>query len=88
LRPLGIPSIADKLLQRAVAKILETSYEQVFLPCRYGYRPRTGAHSAIKALTGELNSRKYHLVVEADIKGYFNAINHDLLLEMLKKKKE
>ena len=87
MRPLGIPSIADKLLQRAVAKILETIYEQEFLPCSYGYRPRTGAHNAIKALTGELNSRKYHLVVEADIKGYFNAINHDLLLEMLKKKK-
>ena len=86
LRPLGIPSIADKLLQRAVAKILETIYEQEFLPCSYGYRPRTGAHNAIKALTGELNSRKYHMIVEADIKGYFNAINHDLLLEMLKKR--
>ncbi len=88
LRPLGIPSIADKLLQRAVAKILEAIYEQDFLPCSYGYRPRTGAHKAIQALTDELKSRKYHVVVEADIKGYFNAINHDLLLEMLNKRIE
>jgi RNA-directed DNA polymerase len=86
LRPLGIPAIADKLLQRAVAKILEAIYEQEFLSCSYGYRPGTGAHKAVQALTGELNSRKYHVVVEADIKGYFNAINHDMLLEMLNKR--
>jgi group II intron reverse transcriptase/maturase len=83
LRPLGIPAIADKLLQLAVAKVLEAIYEQDFLPCSYGYRPGTGAHKAIKDLTGELNSRKYHAVVEADIKGFFNAINHDLLMGML-----
>jgi RNA-directed DNA polymerase len=86
LRPLGIPAIADKLLQLAVAKILEAIYEQDFLPCSYGYRPGTGAHKAIKDLTSELNSRKYHAVVEADIKGFFNAINHDLLIEMLNKR--
>jgi RNA-directed DNA polymerase len=86
LRPLGIPAIADKLLQIAVAKILEAIYEQDFLSCSYGYRPRTGAHKAIKDLTGELKSGKYHVVVEADIKGFFNAINHDLLMDMLAKR--
>lgn len=54
LRPLGIPAIADKLLQLAVAKVLEAIYEQDFLPCSYGYRPRSGAHKAIKDLTIEL----------------------------------
>jgi RNA-directed DNA polymerase len=83
LRPLGIPAIADKLLQLAVAKLLEAIYEQDFLSCSYGYRPRTGAHKAIKDLTSELKSGKYHVVVEADIKGFFNAINHDLLMDML-----
>lgn len=83
LRPLGIPAIADKLLQVAVAKVLEAIYEQDFLPCSYGYRPGTGAHKAVKDLTGELNSKKYHAVVEADIKGFFNTINHDLLMGML-----
>jgi group II intron reverse transcriptase/maturase len=86
LRPLGIPAIADKLLQLAVAKLLEAIYEQDFLPCSYGYRPRIGAHKAIKDLTSELNTRKYQAVVEADIKGFFNAINHDLLIEMLVKR--
>jgi len=86
LRPLGIPAIADKLLQLAVVKVLEAIYEQDFLPCSYGYRPRTSAHKAIKDLTSELNSRKYHVVVEADIKGFFNAINHDLLMDMLAKR--
>jgi RNA-directed DNA polymerase len=86
LRPLGIPAIADKLLQLAVAKVLEAIYEQDFLPCNYGYRPRMGAHQAIKGLTGELKSGKYHVVVEADIKGFFNAINHDLLMDMLAKR--
>jgi len=83
LRPLGIPAIADKLLQLAVAKVLEAIYEQDFMPCSYGYRPRTGAHKAIKDLTSELKSGQYHVVVEADIKGFFNAINHDLLMAML-----
>jgi RNA-directed DNA polymerase len=86
LRPLGIPAIADKLLQVAVAKVLEAIYEQDFLPCSYGYRPGMGAHQAIKDLTGELKSGKYHVVVEADIKGFFNAINHNLLMDMLAKR--
>ena len=86
LRPLGIPAIADKLLQLAVAKILEAIYEQDFLSCSYGYRPRTSALKAVKDLTSELKSGKYHVVVEADIKGFFNAINHDLLMDMLVKR--
>jgi len=86
LRPLGIPAIADKLLQLAVAKVLDAIYEQDFLPCSYGYRPRRGANQAIKDLTSELKTGKYHVVVEADIKGFFNAINHDLLMDMLAKR--
>jgi RNA-directed DNA polymerase len=86
LRPLGIPAIADKLLQLAVAKRLAAIYEQDFLSCSYGYRPEMSAHKAVKDLTGELNSKKYHTVVEADIKGFFNAINHDLLIDMLSKR--
>jgi RNA-directed DNA polymerase len=70
LRPLGLPSIADKLLQIAVAKILEAIYEQDFLPCSFGYRPGTGAHHAVKELSAVLRSRTYKMVVEADIKGF------------------
>ena len=86
LRPLGIPAIADKLLQRGVAKILEAIYEQDFLACSYGYRPRIGALRAVKDLSSELRSGKYHSVVEADIKSFFTHINHDLLLDMLAKR--
>ena len=55
-------------------------------PLTYGYRPRTGALRAVKDLSSELSSRKYHSVVEADIKSFFTNINHELLLEMLAKR--
>ena len=83
LRPLGIPAIADKLLQMAVAKLLEAIYEQDFLPCSYGYRPGTGAHKAIKELSATLRTGRYSAVVEADIKGFFDHIDHTKLLNML-----
>jgi len=83
LRPLGLPSIADKLLQTAVAKILEAIYEQDFLPSSFGYRPGMGAHQAIKELSAILRSGTYLMVVEVDIKGFFDHIDHELLLSML-----
>ncbi len=86
LRPLGIPAIADKLLQTAVAKILEAIYEQDFLSCSYGYRPGTGAHKAIKDLSAVLRAGHYAWVVEADIQGFFNTIDHNKLLNMLMKR--
>jgi len=86
LRPLGIPAIADKLLQTAVAKILEAIYEQDFLPCSYGYRPGTGAHRAVKDLSATLRTGRYAVVVEADIKGFFDHIDHDLMLNLLRRR--
>ena len=83
MRPLGIPAIADKLLQTAVAKLLEAIYEQDFLPCSYGYRPGTGAHKAIKDLSAVLRTGRFNFVVEADIKGFFDNIDHNKLLNML-----
>ena len=86
MRPLGIPAIADKLLQTAVAKILEAIYEQDFLSCSYGYRRGIGALKAIKDLSAILRPGHYAWVVEADIKGFFNNIEHDKLLNMLMKR--
>jgi len=83
-RPLGIPTVRDKLLQTTCSKILEAIYEPKFLNTRYGYRRGKGAKNAVKHLSNELNFGKYGYVVEADIKGYFQNINHDILLEMLK----
>jgi len=88
LRPLGIPATQDKLLQIAVKRILEAIFEQDFLHCSYGYRPGVGVLDAVDKLTVKLQFGKYHYVVEADISGFFNNINHDWLLKMLAERVE
>jgi RNA-directed DNA polymerase len=88
LRPLGIPAVEDKLLQRAVARLLEAIYEQDFLRCSYGYRPNVGALDAVDKLTIKLQFGRYHFVVEADIKGFFDNIQHDWLIRMLEERLE
>jgi RNA-directed DNA polymerase len=83
MRPLGIPAIEDKLLQLAVKRLLEAIYEQDFLSCSYGYRPRVGALDAVDQLTVKLQFGGYHHVVEADIKGFFDNLSHEWLMQML-----
>ena len=83
LRPLGIPALEDKLLQVAVTQILLAIYEEDFLPCSYGYRPGCGPHDAVRDLTDELHWGRYHFVVEADIRGFFEHIQWDWLMKML-----
>jgi RNA-directed DNA polymerase len=83
MRPLGIPATEDKLLQLAVKRLLEAIYEQDFLPCSYGYRPRVGALEAVDQLTVQLQFGGYHHVVEADIKGFFDNLSHEWLMRML-----
>jgi RNA-directed DNA polymerase len=86
LRPLGLPAIADKVLQMGVTKILEEIYEQDFLGCSYGYRPRVGALDAVRDLSAALRSGRYHFLVEADIRSFFDRIDHEKLVEMLEKR--
>src|SRR5256712_1577817 len=83
MRPLGIPATEDKLLQLAVKRLLEAIYEQDFLSCSYGYRPRVGALDAVDQLTVKLQFGGYHHVVEADIKGFFDNLSHEWLMRML-----
>jgi group II intron reverse transcriptase/maturase len=83
LRPLGIPGVEDKLLQVAATRVLEAIYEQDFLPCSYGYRPGVGALDAVDKLTGKLQFGYYRSVVEADIKGFFDNMDHEWLVRML-----
>ena len=85
-RPLGIPATEDKLLQLAVTRILEAIYEQDFLRCSYGYRPKVGALEAVDDQTIKLQFGRYHYVVEADIQGFFDNIDHDWLLRMLEER--
>lgn len=83
-RPLGIPVIEDKLVQTACAKLLSAIYEQEFLAFSYGYRPDRGAADAVRDLTFDLQYGCYGYVVEADIKGFFDHMDHDWLLKMLR----
>jgi group II intron reverse transcriptase/maturase len=83
-RPLGIPALEDKLLQSAAAKLLMAIYEQDFLGSSYGYRPGRGARDAVQDLTFELQYGCYGYVVEADVQGFFDHLDHNKLLAMLR----
>ena len=82
MRPLGIPATRDKLLQLAAARILTAIYEQDFLRLSYGYRPGRGARDAVKQLTVKLQFGTYAHVVDADIKGFFDTIDHEWMVRM------
>ena len=82
-RPLGIPVLEDKLVQSAVSQILSAIYEQDFHRFSYGYRPRRNARQAADDLIVRMQFGRFGYVVEADIKGFFNHIDHDKLLAML-----
>ncbi len=88
LRPLGLPAIEDKLVQTAVARILSAIYEQDFLSVSYGYRPHRGASGAAGELRRQLQLGRYNYVVEADIKGFFDNIEHEWLIQMLRERIE
>lgn len=83
-RPLGIPALEDKLVQLACAKLLTAIYEQDFLASSYGYRPGRSAKHAVQDLTFDLQYGSYGYIVEADIKGFFDHMDHDWLLKMLR----
>jgi len=85
-RPLGIPALSDKIVQRAAADILEAIYEQDFIEESYGYRPNKSARGAVIDLTKELQFGKYNYIVEADIKGFFDNIDHDWLVKMMEER--
>ena len=83
LRPLGIPSYEDRLVQGAMASILNDIYENIFLECSYGFRPNRSCHDAIRTIDKVVMSGKTNWVVEADIKGFFDHVDHDWLMKFL-----
>lgn len=85
-RPLGLPTVDDKLVQQSVSQILQSIWEQDFVCNSYGYRPHKSAHQAVHSLTLNLQFKGYGYVVEADIKGFFDNLNHDWLMRMLKQR--
>ncbi len=85
-RPLGLPVLEDKLLQYAVKTVLEAIYEEDFMDYSFGYRPGRSAKEASGELAFRLQFGPFGWVVEADIKGFFDNINHEWMLKMLEKR--
>lgn len=83
LRPLGIPSPRDKIVQKAMAILLELIYEQEFLAVSHGFRPKRGCHTAMKQIN-QWKGMKW--AIEGDIKGFFDNVDHPLLVKLLEKK--
>lgn len=82
-RPLGIPAIEDKIVQYVIADILNAIYEPIFVDESYGFRPRRSCHDAIVYLRNTITVRKVNYVVDADIRGFFDNINHEWMMKFL-----
>lgn len=82
MRPLGIPTVIDRVAQQVIATELEGVVDEQFSPSSYGYRPNKSAHEAIENC--RINCMKYSWVIDLDIKGFFDNIDHELLLKSVK----
>ena len=82
-RPLGIPSYEDRLVQYVMAEILNGVYEPRFLDCSYGFREGRSCHQVVKVIDNTVFTENVNYVLEADIKGFFDNVNHDWLMKFL-----
>ena len=82
-RPLGIPAIEDKLVQAGITRILTAIYEQDFIDDSYGFRPGRSCHDALRALSKTVEGGQVHCIVDADIKGFFDNVDHKWMIKFL-----
>ena len=82
-RPLGISALENKIVERGITWILENIYEQDFLNCSYGFRPKRNSHQALKELNDLIMFQPVNHIVEADIKGFFDNVSHEKLMEFM-----
>lgn len=82
-RPIGVPCVADRALQRSVAAVLNAIYENDFLNCSFGGRPGRSAHNALASLNEIVSGRKISWVLEADLKNFFGSLDHEWLLKFV-----
>ena len=82
-RPLGVPTVADRALQRSASQVLSAIYEQDFLPCSFGGRPGRGAHHALATLYERIAGGKIEWVLEADLKNFFGSLSHEWMLRFV-----
>jgi RNA-directed DNA polymerase len=85
-RPLGIPTVTDKALQLACAKILEPLFEPLFFNLSYGFRPHRDAHQALSAVNHMVMGTKVNWIIDADITGFFDNVKHDWLIKCLEQR--
>lgn len=85
-RPLGISALENKIVEKGIVCILESIYEQDFLDSSYGFRPDRNAHQALKDLNDLIMFQPANHIVEADIKGFFDNVSHELLIEFMQKR--
>jgi len=85
-RPLGIPIVKDRVAQMAAKLILEPIFEANFMQCSYGFRPGRSAHDAISMIDRKITFDGYNIVVDADIKGYFDSIDHTILMKLVERR--
>lgn len=83
VRPLGLPSLEDKIVQKGMVAILEAIYEADFRDCSYGFRPGRSCHQAINAVDKTIMTKPINHVVEADIKGFFDTVSHERMMTFL-----
>ena len=84
-RPLGIPTIRDRVIQMAAKLVIEPIFEADFQPCSYGFRPKRSATQALEAIR-EAGNRGHNFVVDADIQGYFDGIDRSILMDLVKER--
>lgn len=82
-RPLGIPAYEDKIVQTGIAHILSAIHEADFLDCSCGFRPKRGCHDALQLLNHIIESRKVSYIVDADIRGFFDNVDHEWMMKFL-----
>jgi len=85
MRPLGIPTVVDRVIQQAIAQVLSRGYERYFSEFSYGFRPNRDCHMAIEKVLEYLNSG-YEWVIDLDIEKYFDSVNHDKLISILRER--
>jgi RNA-directed DNA polymerase len=83
LRPLGIPAVEDKVVQKGMSRILEAIYENDFLDCSYGFRPKRSCHQALKRLDSVITTMPINHIIDADIKGFFDNVDHEWMKKFL-----
>jgi group II intron reverse transcriptase/maturase len=85
-RPIGMPTVEDKILQRAVVMLLEPIYEREFHDFSYGFRPGRSAHQALEAIWQGINRTQTGWIVDVDIRAFFDTLEHEKLLEILQRR--